>query len=55
MKGGVPLKVPLKRAVALGRAVCDSGTVSKLGGSEHKMNKVKDVLTFGLGSYDQSC
>lgn len=49
VKGGVPLNVPLKRTVALGTAAWDSGSVTKLGGSEeNKMNQVKEVLTFGL-------
>lgn len=53
MKGGVPLNVPLKRTVELGRAAWDSGNVTKLGGSEEsKMDQVKEVLTFGSGLDD---
>lgn len=43
MNGGVPLKMPLKRTVALGRAAWDSGGVTKLGGSEDKTEGVKDT------------
>lgn len=56
VKGGVPLNVPLKRTVALGRAAWDSGSVTKLGGSEeNKTDQVKEVLTFGLGLHVRSC
>lgn len=56
VKGGVPLNVPLKRTVALGRAACASGSVTKLGGSEeNKTDQVNEVLTLGLGLHDQSC
>lgn len=55
MKGGVPLKVLLKRTVALGRAAWDSGRVTKLGGSEEdKTERVKEVLTVALGLHDLS-
>lgn len=53
VKGGVPLNVPLKRTVALGRAAWDSGSVTKLGGSEeNKADQVKEVLTTGQGLQD---
>lgn len=46
VKGGVPLNVPLKRTVVLGRAAWDSSSVTKLGGSEeNKTDQVKEVLT----------
>lgn len=55
MKGGVPLKVLLKRTVALGRAAWDSGRVTKLGGSEEdETERVKEVLTLALGLHDPS-
>lgn len=47
IKGGVPLNVHLKRTVALGIAAWDSGSITKLGGSEeNKVEQVKEVLTF---------
>lgn len=55
VKGGVPVNVPLKRTVVLGRAAWDSGSMTKLGGSEeNKMYQVKEVLTFGQGLQDYS-
>lgn len=44
VKGAVPLKAPLKRTVVLGRAACDSGGTTKLGGSEeNKHVQIKEV------------
>lgn len=55
VKGGVPLNAPLKRTVALGRAAWDSGSVTKLGGSEeNNTDQVKEILTFDSGLNDQS-
>lgn len=53
MKGGVPLKVPLKRTLALGTADCGSGGLTKLGGSEDRAEQVKGILTVGGGLRDQ--
>lgn len=56
VNGGVPLNEPLKRTALLGRAAWDSGGVTKLGGSEeNETDQVKEILTFDLGLYDQSC
>lgn len=47
VNGGMPLNVLLKRTVALGRATCGSGSVTKLGGSEDdKIKQVKKLLIF---------
>lgn len=46
MKGGVPLYVLLKRTLELGRATWDSSGVTKLGGSEEKMDMVNWIRTF---------
>lgn len=53
MKGGVPLKVPLKRTFAFGTADWGSGGLTKLGGSEDRTEQVKGVLTVRVGLRDQ--
>lgn len=44
VNGGVPLNALLKRTVALGRVTCDSGGITKLGGSEN--SQINQVMIY---------